>query len=70
MSKLNKMEAYINISKLIDLGEYELANKLLKIIIDSSQSKTGFHYSSTFLPKDTREINATINRIYKSIRRT
>mgnify|MGYP001051693952 CR=1 FL=1 len=69
MSRLSKIETYITISKLIDIGEDELADKLLKIITDSSQPKLSFHYSSTFLPKNTREINTTMNRINKSIRR-
>lgn len=69
MSKINKIDAYILISKLIDMGEDELAGKLLKIIADSMHSQNGFSYVPTITPKDTRDNNTTMNRINKSIKR-
>lgn len=69
MSKINKIDAYIIISKLIDIGEEELAGKLLKIIADGMHPQNGFSYVSTVTPKDTRDNNTTMNRIFKSIKR-
>lgn len=70
MPKMSKMEVYIKISKLIDLGEDELAGKMLEIVADGSLVQSGVPYASSFTPKDTRDINAAINRMNKSIRRT
>ncbi len=68
MSNMNKMETYIIISKLLDMGEEELAGKMLKIVVESSHSKTSFQYVPTFSPKDTKDINSVINRVNKSVK--
>lgn len=69
MSELSKIETYIDISKLIDMGEDELADKMLRIVSDSTYSRSCFHYIPTFVLKETRDVSTTINRIKKSIKR-
>ena len=68
MSKIDKVDAYINISKLIDMGEEALAGKLLKIIVDDLHPRTSFCYVPTITPKDTKNNNATMNCVKKNVK--
>lgn len=70
MLKLRKVDAYVTISKLIDIGEDELAEKMLKIVSTDQYMRPNRPYASVVVMKPKREVTAVLNKANKCLKKS